>query len=90
MLDAQLKQLGNNPEDHAMVQPAYKILSGERYSVSTGDSGLIDRCRSLAKDLGATIEDGTTGSGHNFDLSGRNAAARMSVTIVPPAKGRTS
>jgi hypothetical protein len=89
VLEAESNRLGNNQADHAMLQVAYKILSGKRYSVSTGDLGLIERCRSLAKDLNATVEDGADGLlSHAIDPSGRTAAARMAITIMPPKEDK--
>jgi hypothetical protein len=71
--------------EQKIVDIVCTVLSGERCSITSTDLRTIDRCHSLANDLGATVEDGTTTGNYAVDLNpdGRSAPARMSITIVP-------
>jgi hypothetical protein len=82
-LGDELSQLDG--EDQLMLQIAYKVLSGKSYTIKSGSLGTIDRCRSLANDLGATVVNGSTAASRVIDyLLGRSGSALMSITILPP------
>jgi hypothetical protein len=64
------------PADIAASLMVSKVLSGNRQLVTSDNPDTIQRWRSLAKDIGATVEDG----GNPYPMT----AGMIAITILPP------
>jgi hypothetical protein len=53
-----------DPMDAGLIMIALNLLEGKKYALSSGDPDSIDRARSLAEHLGASVEAGK----HTLDV----------------------
>ena len=73
----------DKPVAGPLVWAAYKLSSGKSYGFATGNPQTIERCRSLANALGATVEVITNDPRLE---SNREAAGKTLVVFSPPIR----
>jgi hypothetical protein len=75
------------PDNQVIVRVAFRLMLGEACCIKSNSLEIFNRYRSLANDLGATVEDGTSTTAKRVyaDMAdGRAATALMAITILPP------
>jgi hypothetical protein len=80
-------EVSNLGKDNTIVRVAFRLMKGVANCIKTDKLEIIERYRSLAKDLGATVDEtgGAKAQSISVDMpDGRTAAAVMSITILPP------